>query len=105
MDNYRSGTLHAVESSVLLQFFLACNAGVFWRASARILIGRAPSWIKTRKRRKGVLGSRDEAEKGVTGVGEGKENYILLTPPAPRRSLVLRQNGSNSTRSRTNIYR
>ena len=81
MDNYRSGTVHAVESSVLLKFFLACNAGVFWRASERILIRRAPSWIKTHKRRKGVLGSRGEAEKEVTVVGEGKEK---LFPPSAR---------------------
>ena len=50
---------------------VACNAGIFWRASAfsSILIKRAPSWIQTRtrlgERRKGVPGSRSEAERRV----------------------------------------
>ena len=49
----------------------ACNTGVFWRASARILMRRVPS----RKRRKRVLGSRVKAKRRVMGEGEGKEKY------------------------------
>ena len=45
---------------------------------ARILMRRTPSWIKTRKRRKGVLGSRGESKKGVTGEGETKMVADLL---------------------------
>ena len=39
---------------------VACITGVFWRASARIFIRRAPSWTQTRKRQKVILGSRCE---------------------------------------------
>ena len=62
---------------VSLGQMIACNAGVCWQASAHILIRRAPSWIKICKRRKEVLGSRGEAKKGVTGMGEGKEKLRL----------------------------
>ena len=60
----------------------ACNTGVFWRASARILMRRVPS----RKRRKRVLGSRVKAKRRVMEEGEGKEKY------AHRQSIVCLKN-------------
>ena len=47
----------------------------FGERAHALLIARAPSWIETGKRRKGVQGSRDEAKREVTGEGEGKEKY------------------------------
>ena len=37
------------------------------------MLRRARSWIQTGKRRKGVLGSRGEAKRVVTGKGVGEE--------------------------------
>ena len=52
--------------------WVTCNA-----VSVRILIRRVP-----RKRRKGVLGSRGEAKRGVTGKGKEKFPLLLPSPPA-----------------------
>ena len=61
-----------------------CHCQAYFGERAHAL--RAPSWIKSRKRRKGVLGSRGEAKKGVTG--EGPKWWQIFSITSSNRQLV-----------------